>query len=86
MTPQLSLFDQKFEIDFLILRDKKIYLPIEVKLTDEQPSTSWAKFMNRLQCSIGIQLVMKPNIHRIHEYPEYKILILSAAAFLQHLI
>ena len=51
---------EKYEIDFLILRDKKLFLAIEAKVTDEQPSPSWEKFMNTLNCPYGVQLVMKP--------------------------
>lgn len=77
---------EKHEIDFIILRDKKVFLAIEAKLTDEQPNHSWGKFMNRLNCPYGIQLVMKPNIYKVHEFPNYKILVISAADFLQYLI
>lgn len=77
---------EKYEIDFLIMRDKKIFLIIEAKLTDEQPSSSWAKFMSSLSGAYGIQVVMKPQVHKIYEYPHYKILTISAANFLQHLV
>lgn len=77
---------EKQEIDFLILRNKKVFLPIEAKYADEQPSLSWSKFMTQLNCSYGIQVVMKPNVYCIHEYQNYKILIISASNFLQHLI
>ena len=77
---------EKLEIDFLILRDKKIYLPVEVKLSDEQPSPSWAKFMPQLHCAFGVQIVMKPNIYKIHAYDNYNILVISAATFLQCLV
>ncbi|HEU5280911.1 MAG TPA: ATP-binding protein [Gammaproteobacteria bacterium] len=77
---------EKLEIDFLILRDKKIYLPVEVKLSDEQPSTSWSKFMPQLHCEFGIQVVMKPNVYKTHEYDNYTITVMSAASFLQLLV
>ncbi len=74
------------EIDFLILRNKKIFLPIETKYSDEKPSDSWKKFMSHLASPLGVQLVMKPNVYKIYEYPNYKILVISAATFLQFLI
>ncbi len=74
------------EIDFLILKNKKIFLPIETKHSDEKPSDSWKKFMTHLASPFGLQLVMKPNVYRIYEYQDYKILVISAAAFLQFLI
>lgn len=77
---------EKYEIDFLILREKKVFLAIEVKLTDETLNHTWSKFMPGLNCSYGIQLVMKPNIYKIHEFPSYKVLVISAANFLRYLI
>jgi predicted AAA+ superfamily ATPase len=77
---------EKYEIDFLILRDKKVFLAIEAKYGDEQPSLSWAKFLGRIDCHYGVQLVMKPNVFKIHEYSGYKILVISAASFLQYLV
>jgi predicted AAA+ superfamily ATPase len=77
---------EKYEIDFLILRDKKIFLAVEAKYTDDQPSSSWHKFMQRLGCPYGIQLVSTPNTYKIHHYPNYQILVISAASFLQYLI
>jgi uncharacterized protein len=77
---------EKYEIDFVVLRDKKVFLPIEAKSSDIRPSISWNKLMIPLNCSYGIQLVMKPNVYRIHEFPNFKILVISAASFLQYLI
>lgn len=77
---------EKKEIDFLILRKNKPFLPIEVKLNEQTPSASWDKFMKHIHCTYGIQVVMSPNVHKIYEYQEYKILVISAAHFLQHLI
>ena len=77
---------EKHEIDFLLLRDKKVFLAIEAKYADDSPSPSWGKFMNYLDCPYGIQLVMKPNVYRIQEYSNYKILIMSASDFLKYLI
>ncbi len=76
---------EKHEIDFIILQNKKVFAAIEVKYSDEHPSSSWVKFMNQLNCAFGIQVVMKPNVYKIHEYTNYKILVISAANFLQHL-
>jgi hypothetical protein len=73
---------EKHEIDFLLLHNKKVFLPIEVKLSDEQPSTSWGKFMPDLHCAFGVQLVIKSNVYKVHEYKNYKVLVMSAADFL----
>ncbi|OGT40607.1 MAG: hypothetical protein A3E81_03760 [Gammaproteobacteria bacterium RIFCSPHIGHO2_12_FULL_36_30] len=77
---------EKQEIDFIILRDKKVFLPIEAKISDEQPSHIWSKFLTQLNCDVGIQVVMKPNIYKIHSYDNKKILLISANDFLKYLI
>ena len=77
---------EKVEIDFLIVKNKKAFLPIEVKLSDEQPSSSWQRFMKRIDCAHGIQIVMKPHVYKIYTYDTYKILVMSAADFLSYLI
>ena len=77
---------ERQEIDFVIVQNNKAILPIEVKLSEEQPSSSWLKLMNQLDCAHGVQLVMKPNTYKIYEYPNYKILTVSAARFLQMLV
>lgn len=77
---------EKQEIDFVIMRDKKIFLALEAKLSEEQPSSSWRHFMYPLGCQHGIQLVMQPGVYKIHEYAGYQILVISAASFLQYLV
>jgi len=77
---------EKYEIDFLILKNNQPWLPIEVKLSDEEPTKNWKKFMRFLKCPIGVQLVMKKNVYKVYEYPECKVCIISAASFLQHLV
>ncbi|MCX7121206.1 MAG: ATP-binding protein [Gammaproteobacteria bacterium] len=77
---------EKLEIDFLIMRDRKVFLPIEVKVSDTQPSHSWSKFLTQLNCPIGVQLVMQPNIHKIVDHAGQKIVVMTAADFLQYLI
>ena len=64
---------EKNEIDFLIVKDKKPFLPIEAKLSDETPSKNWFKWLERLGCSVGIQLLMKENVYALHEKHNYKI-------------
>jgi predicted AAA+ superfamily ATPase len=77
---------EKYEIDFLILKNKKPWLPIEVKLNDEKPSRNWATFMKQLKLQNGIQLILKSNKYQIYEFDIYKILVMSAAKFFQLLI
>lgn len=77
---------EKHEIDFLITKNHKPFLPIDAKLSDEQPSSAWPKFMKYLKCSVGLQVVKQPHVFRIHEYEGYKILVISAPTFLHLLI
>lgn len=76
----------KEEIDFLICRDNKPWLPIEVKLNDIVPSPNWKKFINQISCNHGIQIICKPNYWKCHEYGKKRILVVSAAEILSYLI
>lgn len=77
---------EKNEIDFLITKDKKPFLPIEAKLSESIPSKNWLKWLRALGCSAGIQLVMKEGINELRHYDEHKILVISAAQWLQYLV
>jgi predicted AAA+ superfamily ATPase len=77
---------EKNEIDFLIVKDKKPFLPIEAKLNDVEPSKNWVKWLKQLGGSVGIQLVMKKNVYKIHRQENYSILVISAAQWLKYLI
>lgn len=74
------------EIDFLILKDKKPWLPIKIKLTDETPSKNWSYFLTRLPCTCGIQVVMKPGVFKIVYIEGKKVLIISASDLLNYLV
>lgn len=74
------------EIDFLIVKDKKPWLPVEVKLNDEHLSVNWKSFMTILPCAKGIQLTKKPNIYKKITQNYGEILIISADIFLALLI
>lgn len=77
---------QKKEIDFLIVKNKKPWLPIEVKLTDTNLSSNWSVFMKYLECDSSVQVVKSENVHEIKETPFGKILVISASQFLSYLI
>lgn len=77
---------EKFEIDFLLLKNKKPWLPIEVKLNEENPSQNWPAFMKQLGLQHGIQIISKPNIYKIHQFASYQILVISASEILPLLI
>ncbi len=48
---------ERHEIDFLILRDGKPWLPVEAKLSDTKPSPNWRRFLPMLGCDRGLQIV-----------------------------
>jgi len=67
------------EIDFLIVKDRKPWLPVEVKLSDPSPSDSWSRFLPRLPCRQGLQLIAAPGVWRIAERADSRLLVSSAA-------
>jgi hypothetical protein len=52
---------EKREIDFLIVRDGKPWLPVEAKLSDATPSPSWKAFLPVLGCHHAIQILAQPH-------------------------
>ena len=76
----------KEEIDFLICKNEKPWLPVEVKLNDVTPSVNWKKFINQISCNCGIQIVQRPNYWKCHEYGKKKVLVASAADILSYLV
>jgi uncharacterized protein len=70
---------EKEEVDFLIARDGKPWLPIEAKLTDTQPTPHLPKFMRYLGCRTALQLVRTPDVWTWHERDGARILVASAA-------
>ncbi len=77
---------EKEEMDFLICRNKKPWLPIEVKLNDIKPSPNWKKFINQIPCQHGIQIIKKPNYWKCHEFGKKRILVVSAADVLSYFV
>lgn len=76
---------EKQEIDFLIVRDKKPWLPVEVKLSDETPSPNWQKFLPALKCPRALQLVAKPGVWREHTIGDVNLTVASASEALAYL-
>jgi len=74
------------EIDFLICRDGKPWLPIEVKMNDVKPSNNWKKFINYIPCNKGIQIVYKSSYWKYHTFGKKQILVASAADILSYFV
>ena len=77
---------EKHEIDFLITKDRKPWLPIEVKLTDTVPSSHWKKFLNQMPCRKGIQIVKVPDIWKSYSLDNREVLVTSAGELLGYFI
>jgi len=76
---------EKQEIDFLVTRDRKPWLPVEIKLRDTEPSTNWKRFLPHLPCRQALQLTSERGCWRIHRAGDRELLVASAAEALQYL-
>ena len=76
---------EKQEINCLLLKDKKPWLPIEVKLNEETASPNWGTFLKHLPCKRGLQIIKKPRVAKWVSKPEGEVLVLSAERFLSQL-
>ena len=73
------------EIDFILVKDKKPWLPIEVKLSDDKPSKHWPYFLSHLPCNQAVQVVRTPGVFKIYYIEDKPLLIISADHFLAYL-
>ena len=69
---------EKEEIDFLVARDRRPWLVVEAKLSDETPARSFGKFLGYLGLEQGLQLVATPGVHRWHRVGGRSVLVASA--------
>ena len=76
---------EKQEIDFLIIKDGKPWLPVEVKLSDTTLSKNWNKFLPLIGCKHALQIVNKP-YWNIHKFDDFKILVADAAEVFQYFV
>jgi predicted AAA+ superfamily ATPase len=77
---------EKKEIDFLILKNNRPFLPIEIKLSDTIPSKNWQHLIPQTECKLGLQIIKTTGHHTRHHYPFGDILIISADQFLANLV
>ena len=77
---------EKKEIDFLLLKNNKPWLPVEVKLNQERVSENWNVFLPQINSPYALQVVNKSNVFEIVELGKYKVLVISAEEFLRYLI
>jgi len=74
---------QRQEIDFLIVRDGRPWLPVEVKLTQTAPSPHWKRFLGRLPVKRGLQIVSQRH-WKWHESGGMQVLVAGVAQVLHH--
>ena len=73
---------EKQEIDFLIVKDKKPWLPVEVKENDTSPSPHFRRFLPYLNCPLALQLINRSNYLSQHQIGDTKLLVASASRIL----
>jgi len=74
---------EKQEIDFLIVRDGRPWLPIEVKTGDDNPSQNWKKFLPMLGCKKALQITEKP-VWNLYTEDDRELLVAGAAEALMY--
>lgn len=74
---------EKQEIDFLIVRDGKPWLPVEVKMSDSEPSPNWAKFAPILPCQRGLQISYQ-EMWKPQQYGKAQLLLAGADEALRY--
>jgi predicted AAA+ superfamily ATPase len=75
-----------YEVDFLITRDRKPWLPVEVKLSDTSLSDSWRVFLPQIKCKVALQLVATPKINTVARQGDTTIYTVSASSALSSLV
>jgi uncharacterized protein len=73
---------EKQEIDFLIVKDKKPWLPVEAKVNDTNPSPNFRRFLPHLNCPLALQLIERSNYCSQYQIGETKLLVASASRIL----
>jgi len=77
---------EKQEIDFLIVKDRKPWLPVEVKTSETEPSPHFKRFLPQLDCPLALQLINKPNHIARHKIGKTGLLVASAARVLRFFV
>jgi hypothetical protein len=78
--------NEKEEIDFLIVRDGKPWLPVEAKTADASPLPHWRKFLRYLGTPTAIQVCAEPNVWREYRIDNTNLLVASADEVLRYFV
>lgn len=73
------------EIDFLITRDGKPWLPVEAKLGETDPSPNWRRFLPSLPCGLAVQVSAKNLGWRVVQTGRRTLVMSGATEFLTEL-
>lgn len=77
---------EKHEIDFLITKDGRPWLPVEAKMSDDSASPNWQRFFPSLSCTAGVQVTAREGVLRRMAVGKSELLIVSAPDFLKVLV
>jgi predicted AAA+ superfamily ATPase len=77
---------EKEEIDFLIVRDGKPWLPVEAKVSDATPLPHWRKFLRYLGTPVALQICAVSGIWQSHRIDDTTLLVASADEALRYMI
>ncbi len=73
---------EKQEIDFLVVRDREPWLPVEVKMDDPAPSRNWRRFLPHLPCRLAVQTCLRPGVRDEYREDGLRLVVMSAADLL----
>ena len=74
------------KFDFLITKDKLPWLPVEVKLSEREPSPNFKIFMKQLNCSKGLQITNGEDYLKKHKIEDFEIIVASADRVLPYFV
>ncbi len=69
-------------IDFLIVKDKKPWLPVEAKESDLKPSPNFKRFLPHLKCPLALQVIKQPNYRSRRQIGDATLLVASFSRIL----
>ena len=77
---------EKEELDFLVVRDGKAWLPVEAKVADTTPAPHWRKFLRYLRTPAALQICAVPGVWQEHRIDDTVLLVASADEVLRYFV
>jgi hypothetical protein len=77
---------EKEEIDFLIVRDGKPWLPVEARASETAPAPHWRKFLRYLSTPVALQICATPTVWEQRRIDGTTLLVASADEVLRYLV